>query len=118
MQFSDLNIDVIHTKIAGVSFEGRQEIIKILKVGEILELRREPDNKFDRNAIQILREMGEWPATHITQYQQLGYINKELAADLADAMDRGINYICKVSSITGEGKDLLGVNIGITKEEI
>ena len=105
--------EAIYTKIVGVSFEGRQELIKTLKEDDILELRREPGNQYDKNAIAVLKEVGEWYATHVKQYKQLGYISRELAVDLAEAIDRGMEYGCKISSVTG-GQD--GRNFGINIE--
>ena len=65
-----------HTKIAGVSFEGRQDIIAGLRADAALELRREPDNPHDPNAI----------AVHYGNLQ-LGFFNKKLAAHFAPLID-------------------------------
>ncbi|HEV7179947.1 MAG TPA: hypothetical protein VGN11_08750, partial [Candidatus Baltobacteraceae bacterium] len=42
-----------HTKLAGVSFEGRQDVIAGLRVGFELDLIRQPDNQYDANAIAV-----------------------------------------------------------------
>ncbi|MBV8151602.1 MAG: HIRAN domain-containing protein, partial [Candidatus Eremiobacteraeota bacterium] len=42
-----------NTKIAGVSFEGRQDLVSALSPGMLLELRRQPDNPYDSNAIEV-----------------------------------------------------------------
>jgi hypothetical protein len=49
--------------------------------GDPLTLEREPTNKEDPNAIKVLHERGH-----------LGYIGRELAAELAPAMDRGVLF--------------------------
>ncbi|MGB6523273.1 MAG: hypothetical protein WBE83_16020, partial [Candidatus Cybelea sp.] len=42
-----------HTKLAGVSFEGRQDVIAGMRAEAPLELRRQPDNPHDSNAIAV-----------------------------------------------------------------
>ena len=79
-----------HTKIAGVSFEGRQDIIAGLRADATLELRREPDNPHDPNAI----------AVHYGNLR-LGFFNKMLAAHLAPLIDGGARYRAHVASLTG-----------------
>lgn len=64
-------------KVAGVTFEGRQEVLRQLKVGESLYLRREPDNVHDYHAIRIKRLTG----------QEVGVVERNLAAKLAPVFD-------------------------------
>jgi hypothetical protein len=98
------------TKIAGVSHEGRQQIIARCSVGESLVLVRDPQNEFDAGAIKILRSNGE----------QLGFITSDVSraddpSGLAYGMDHGSKYECKIKDITGGGEKWLGVNIEITE---
>ncbi|MGC1335378.1 MAG: DEAD/DEAH box helicase, partial [Candidatus Cybelea sp.] len=98
-----------HTKLAGVSFEGRQDVIAGLHAGAPLELRRQGDNPHDSNAI----------AVHYGQLQ-LGFFNKRLAAHIAPLMDAGARYGARVASLTGgtstgEFKHR-GVNVVIERE--
>ncbi len=79
-----------HTKLAGVSFEGRQDVIAGLVAGAPLELRRQADNPHDPNAI----------AVYYGQLQ-LGFFNKRLAAHIAPLIDRGARYSARVASLTG-----------------
>ena len=67
----------IKTKVVGVTFEGRQEVVAKLQVGEEILCRREPTNPFDDNAIRVERKNRE----------QIGFINRFLAADLAPIFD-------------------------------
>lgn len=39
-----------YTKVVGVSFDGRQRLIRQTRVGESLSLVRDPNNQYDRNA--------------------------------------------------------------------
>ena len=80
-----------------------------------LSLRREPTNKYDSNAI------GVWLKARalifFTSDVQIGYINAELAAELAPHIDKGKPLLCEVAEVTGgtQGKEYLGVNILLTK---
>ena len=71
---SDREID---TRVVGVTFEGRQAVVAKLHVGEEILLRREPYNPYDSNAIRVER----------LDREQIGYINRFLAADLASIFD-------------------------------
>ncbi len=102
-----------HTKIAGVSFEGRQDTIAGLRAGVPLQLRRQPDNPHDANAIAVC--YGNL---------QLGYFNKRLAAHIAPLVDAGARYTARVASLTGPSTDSgqggqrkhRGVNIFVERE--
>jgi hypothetical protein len=67
----------ICTRVAGVTFNGRQEVISRLAICEDILLKREPTNPYDHNAISVERQDG----------QQIGYINRYLAATLAPFFD-------------------------------
>lgn len=94
------------TKVAGLTYEGRQRIVERCSAGERLRLVREPDNPKDPDAIKILRENGE----------HLGYVRAEVAdgpIGLASRIDQGERYECTIKDITGGGDKWLGVNIEI-----
>ena len=95
-----------HTKLAGVSFNDRAQLLKSLQKDERLELKREPENPFDENAIAVLT----------TDSQQLGYLNRRLAAALAPIMDKGAAYYAQVSELTGGGDKNHGLNIVVFRE--
>ena len=79
-----------HTKLVGVSFEGRQDTIAGLRVETELTLVRQPDNSYDANAI----------AVHYGALQ-LGFVRKEIAKHLAPLIDSGARYRVRVESLTG-----------------
>ena len=64
---------VMTTKVVGVSFEGRQEVLACLKMGDRIWLEMEPNNRYDHNAIKVSRSNGE----------QIGYLSRYLAASLS-----------------------------------
>jgi hypothetical protein len=98
------------TKVAGVTFEGRQRVVARCSVGEGLVLVRDPENRFDKGAIKVMRLNGE----------QLGFIPADVSRNgdssgLAFRMDRGKTYQCRISDLTGGNGKTLGVNIQITE---
>jgi single-stranded-DNA-specific exonuclease len=89
-----------HTKLVGVSFEGRQDTIAGLRVGTDLTLQRQPDNQFDVNALAVYYGA-----------LQLGFVRKEIAKHLAPLIDSGARYRARIESLTGGGERNRGVNI-------
>jgi single-stranded-DNA-specific exonuclease len=91
-----------------VSFEGRQDVIAGLRADAALELRRDPNNPHDANAI----------AVHYGDLQ-LGFFNKRLAAHIAPLIDAGTRYRARVASLTGgsTGKHR-GVNIFVERDGV
>ena len=87
---------IITTKVVGVSFEGRQEVLARLQMGDRVWLEMEPTNPYDRNAIKVCRSNGE----------QLGYLSRPLAASVAPFF-RAYGYPVKgkVSLLTGSSWD-------------
>jgi hypothetical protein len=98
------------TKVAGVTFEGRQRIIGRCSVGERLRLVRDPTDRYDKGAIKVIRLNGE----------QLGFVPAHVSrgddpSGLALRMDRGDKYQCRIKDLTGGGEQNLGVNIEIAE---
>ena len=89
-----------HSKIVGVSFEGRQDTIAGLRVGTDLTLERQPDNQFDPNALAVYYGA-----------LQLGFVRKQIAKHLAPLIDDGARYRARIESLTGGGEKNRGVNI-------
>ena len=67
-------------RVVGMHFRGADAItfVAASKPGETLSLEREPENRFDNNAIKILSRDG---SLHI------GYVNKDDAAWIAPELD-------------------------------
>lgn len=96
----------INTKIVGVSFGDCQRNISELKSGDKLVLKREKNNKFDKNAIQVYKED-----------KLLGYLSRYMAEQVAPKIDSGFLFNCKVLQVTGRETATLGVNIKISSME-
>jgi hypothetical protein len=92
----------ICTRVAGVTFNGRQAVIARLDFGEEILLKREPSNPYDRNAISVERQNG----------QQIGYINRYLAATLAPFFDAYCKAVpANIQCLTGNPE--LGYSLGV-----
>lgn len=96
-------IESFYSAVAGVTFENRQTLLSNLCVGQQLVLKRMPDNPYDSNAIAVY---------DTKSLQQIGYIRKYVAANLAPIMDRRDRCVaCTVKEITGGGVQYIGINI-------
>ncbi len=86
------------TSVVGVTFDGRQQHIKeINPLSDDLVAVREPENKYDKNAIHIYIE-GK------NGRKSCGYINRFLAKELAPQMDAGKQLSILNYFIRGAGK--------------
>jgi len=116
------HVRTIRTKIRGVTKwnddDGldRQQIIRqCCESGDALYLQREPNNPVDRNAIRVRRIVCSDVPDKPRLAEQIGYLSRELAEDLAPMMDEhGHVLIAKILEVTGhEDGHSLGVNIEI-----
>ena len=104
----------ITVRVTGTTFENRQERLQFLKHFPVedlsVTLEREPNNQYDKNAIQVI--------VHIKQIAKktvIGYIPKELARELSKVMDRGVQFKSNLIQIIGgySYKETLGALINI-----
>lgn len=107
------NLIEYNSKIVGVTFEGRQEVIAMLSGDEPLRVRREPENKYDPRAVAVDVEIAE-------TWKPIGYIAKDKNKDIAAAMDAGNDVDISIASLTGGDTDnngkvkTRGVNIALS----
>jgi len=81
----------VDTPVVGIAYQGRQAVAAALSLGDTLWLVREPNNPHDRNAICVVRDNGD----------QVGYLPKELAAQVAGLMDHGhVHVAAQVVELT------------------
>ncbi|GAC1403466.1 MAG: hypothetical protein NVSMB64_05270 [Candidatus Velthaea sp.] len=76
-----------------------------MRPGDALELRRQPENPFDPNAI----------AVHFGSLQ-IGFLKKEIARRIAAKVDAGERYRAEVGTVTGGGERSTGINIHVRRE--
>lgn len=96
-------IYTFHTKVVGSTFCGGQELLKMIEPGQKVQLVPEPDNKYDKNAIQI----------YISDNDRLGYIPKETAPIIHEEWSKQRILKVEVAEITGKGKANLGANLKV-----
>lgn len=101
-------------RAAGTTFGNRQERLNFLKQfnpGDLsVTLEREPDNKYDNNAIQIVVHIHS-----LSRRTVIGYVPKELARELAKVIDMGIQVKASLMQVIGgySYKETLGALINI-----
>lgn len=98
--------DQFYTKIVGVTFENRQEVVQTLVAGQPLELVRERDNVYDENAIAVFADG-----------RQAGYLKRPISQHLAPNFDEGIAYTAMVVQVTGSAEKNWGANIFIKRTD-
>jgi hypothetical protein len=83
-----VRILVQSSPLAGFSYHQAPEVWRGMRVGDALELAREPDNPYDASAISV-----QWRG------HKLGYVPRAQNAALAWALDRGENLDARVSRL-------------------
>lgn len=100
--------DAFHTKLAGVTFEGRQDVVARLAPDMPLRLERQPGNEYDKNACALFDPFGG----------QVGFFNRRLAAALAPYVDAGVEYDVVVADVTGgSAGESFGVNVQVSRHD-
>ncbi|SRR5579885_2815376 len=89
----------------GMCDEPRQRVIATLSRDEPIFLVRMPNNPHDPNAVALFRANGE----------DIGYLTRELAAEIAPRLDQGSPVTATVEAVepfeTETGRRLLGVRL-------
>ena len=102
-------------RVSGTTFENRQERLEFLKRFRLedlsVTLEREPNNQYDRNAIQVVVHIKP-----ITKKTVIGYIPKGLARELSKVIDIGVQLKASLMQIIGgySYKETLGALVNIT----
>lgn len=89
----------IHTKVKGVTFEGRQEFLAVCDAGDPLTIEHAPTAEYPNSICVINDRTGD----------TLGNIASGLATSLLERYGDGCTFVGKISEITG-GED--GLNYG------
>jgi hypothetical protein len=77
------------SSLAGFRYHDAAEVFRDLRVGDALELTREPDNPHDPNAVSL-----SWRG------RKLGYVPRRDNATLAWSLDRGDPLQARISRVT------------------
>ncbi len=84
----------IISKVAGVTYEGRQDVIARLKGNEPARIVPEPTNKYDPNALAIHVAVAPGEIKHV------GFVPRDLAAQIAPFLD-GEQVMVELLEVTG-----------------
>jgi single-stranded-DNA-specific exonuclease len=99
--------EAFYTKVVGVTFDGRQQVVAALRPTDVLRLRREPHNPHDPHAVQVLTASGI----------PVGYLSARVASRIAPSLDAGTRYRATVAQVTGGGERTYGLNIHLQRED-
>lgn len=87
-------------KAAGVTYEGRQEVLKYLSQFRpenlTVTLERDTDNTYDRNAIRIVVHI-----PYLKKKAKIGYVPKAYSSEIARLMNQGVNVRASLMGIIG-----------------
>ena len=84
---------ILNTRVAGVTFEGRQALIEQIRTSDPCRLVPEPTNPYDKNAIAV-------HVAHDGNVWHIGFVPKEIAAEIAPYLE-GEALMCRIAEITG-----------------
>jgi hypothetical protein len=111
----------LRSKVAGVTASNpdgrsRQKYIRAFcRPGMSIFFRREPENAYDPNAVGV--RITARALFIFSSDVQIGYLNEDLAQEMARYIDKGGKLVGSITEVTGgsDGKPTLGVNILLTK---
>jgi hypothetical protein len=86
------NIMLLDSSVAGFRYYSGEEVWRQLVPGRRLDLRREPGNKFDYDAVEIYHEK-----------EKIGYIPRSDNMVIAQLMDKGVDIKATISEVIESG---------------
>lgn len=101
----EVRLLVQSSPLAGYQHHAASRVFTELRVGDRLELVREPDNPHDANAIRV-----EWRG------HKLGYVPRADNAALAWAMDRGAPVGARISALRDHANPRLRIELEVFLE--
>ena len=84
---------ILNTRVAGVTFEGRQALIAQLSTNDPCRVVPEPTNAYDKNALAV-------HVAHNGAVWHIGFVPREIAAEIAPFLE-GEAVMCHIAEITG-----------------
>jgi HIRAN domain len=85
--------------VAGTGFEGRADVIRFhVRAGMRVQLKREPGNPHDANAIAVFISVPVLFGLLGKRPMQIGYVKAAAASTLAEKMDAGVEITGFVKS--------------------
>ena len=94
LQRRTLPSKTVIARVAGVSFEGRQELLAQMSELTGVKLERERRNVHDPYAVRVLADFGGI-------WRHVGYIPGKMSAKIARLLDNGVALTVAVHRVTG-----------------
>jgi hypothetical protein len=104
-QAQSVRMLVQSSPLAGFRYHEAAAVFSELRVGDALDLVREPDNGFDSRAVRV-----EWRG------RKLGYVPRTANSALARAMDRGTPLSARISRLTAHRNPRLRIEFEVYVE--
>ena len=105
------------THLAGRQYHDADEVWDELKVGTLLRMERDLDNRYDKNAVQVIYERGQEDEDRFL----LGYIPSAENEEIAGLLEMGWEEVfeCRISKINPEAhyENQIRLTIRIKKNE-
>lgn len=95
------------TKVAGVTFNNRQDLIKVLRMDSKLRILRDRSNQHDFFACKIQALIG-------TAWFDIGFVPKEVNKEIAEELDRFVEFAVTIESKTDS--DPIGLIVKIERK--
>jgi hypothetical protein len=105
LQAQTVKLLVQSSPLAGFRYAEASQVWSELRLGDALELVREPDNPYDRNAVRV-----DWRG------RKLGYVPRAENAALAWAMDRGERLTARISRLQAHPNPRLRIEFEVLVE--
>ena len=87
-QASNRRLILQTSPVAGFQYYDGERLFSELAEGDLLELRREPDNRYDRKAVEVY-----WKG------RKLGYLPRVENYSISQMLDRGERLACRVTEL-------------------
>ncbi len=100
-----IRILIQSSPLAGAQYHALDEVRDALRVGDLLTLVREPENRYDRRAIRV-----EWRG------RKLGYLPRAENRVVAAALDRGDRLVARVAALSDDPDPWRRVRIQVLAE--
>lgn len=91
------------THVAGTAYYKANELVEALAPGQLLALRRQPDNPYDDLAIEVLTLSGD----------KLGYVPRRANPPYARMIDAGYVLSARIAVVKPGAWDLVRMEIGL-----
>lgn len=102
------DIRLAQTYIAGIMFvDDIEDKLGAVSYGTNLELRRDPSNPYDRNAIEVLNGDGD----------RIGFLPRKINTIAAGLMDSGKHLYCRVTCMVFE-MEYTSVDVDVMMEDL